>query len=106
LGEGDFLASTIVSSFMDSGWSISRMGAKGIPSSTYRNPEGQAVIDTTKPRHKEVDEIPSPWLSGIQDEFFDGKLAPMIETNRGCPFTCTFCVQGTNFYTKVHNFSV
>ncbi len=30
----------------------------------------------------------------------------MIETNRGCPFTCTFCVQGTNFYTKVHNFSV
>ena len=58
------------------------------------------------PRHKEVDEIPSPWLTGIQDEFFDGKLAPMIETNRGCPFTCTFCVQGTRWYTKVHNFAM
>ena len=57
-------------------------------------------------RHKEVDEIPSPWLTGIQDEFFDGKLAPLIiETNRGCPFTCTFCCQGTRWYTKVHNFS-
>jgi hypothetical protein len=62
--------------------------------------------DATRPRHKEVDEIPSPWLSGIQDEFFDGKLAPMIETNRGCPFTCTFCCQGTSFYTKVHNFGI
>jgi hypothetical protein len=38
------------------------------------------------------------------DEFFDGKLAPLLETNRGCPFTCTFCVQGVRWYTKVHNF--
>src|SRR5262249_2417266 len=37
---------------------------------------------------------------------FDGKLAPMIETNRGCPFQCTFCVQGVNWYTKVHYFSL
>jgi hypothetical protein len=53
-----------------------------------------------------VDEIPSPFLTGIQDVFFDGKLAPMIETNRGCPFKCTFCVQGTDWYTKVHYFSL
>jgi hypothetical protein len=106
LGEADFLACEIVRSYMDMGLSIPRLRAKGLPSSVYRNPEGQAVIDSTKPRHKEVEEIPSPWLTGIQDEFFDGKLAPMIETNRGCPFTCTFCVQGTSFYTKVHNFSV
>jgi len=106
LGEGDFLAYDLVRSFMDCGLSIPKLGARELPSSTYRNAEGQAVICSLKPRHKEVDEIPSPWLSGIQDEFFDGKLAPMIETNRGCPFTCTFCVQGTSFYTKVHNFPV
>jgi hypothetical protein len=28
----------------------------------------------------------------------------MIETNRGCPFTCTFCVQGVSWYTKVNYF--
>jgi radical SAM superfamily enzyme YgiQ (UPF0313 family) len=106
LGEGDFLAHTIVRMFADAGLSISRLGAKGLPSAAYRNPEGQAVVNLTPPRHKEVDEIPSPWLTGIQDEFFDGRLAPMIETNRGCPFTCTFCCQGTSFYTKVHNFPV
>jgi radical SAM superfamily enzyme YgiQ (UPF0313 family) len=106
LGEGDFRGHEIVQLFLDSGLSIKSLGAKRIPSAVYRNPESQTVIDLTHPRHKDVDEIPSPWLTGIQDEFFDGKLAPMIETNRGCPFTCTFCVQGTSFYTKVHNFSV
>ena len=106
LGEGDFLAHAIVRSFIDANLSLSGLGAVGLPSSVFRNPAGEAVIDETKPRHKEVEEIPSPWLTGIQDEFFDGKLAPMIETNRGCPFTCTFCVQGTKFYSKIHNFSV
>ncbi len=106
LGEGDFLASDILRAYLDSGLSIDKLASRGVPSSVVRHPDGHAVIDLTKPRHKEVEEIPSPWLTGIQDEFFDGKLAPMIETNRGCPFTCTFCVQGTSFYTKVHNFSV
>src|SRR5205823_9348659 len=100
------LANDLVRSYMDCGLSIRKLGATELPSSVYRNPEGQTVICNLRPRHKEVEEIPSPWLSGIQDEFFDGKLAPMIETNRGCPFTCTFCVQGTRWYTKVHNFGV
>jgi len=56
-------------------------------------------------RATEIEEIPSPWLSGVLDEFFDGHLAPLLETNRGCPFACTFCVQGVRWYTKVHNFS-
>jgi radical SAM superfamily enzyme YgiQ (UPF0313 family) len=105
LGEGDFLATTIVRAFQDAGLEHRRLGQTGIPSSVYRN-DGEVIVNPTRPRHREVSEIPSAWLTGIQDEFFDGRLAPMIETNRGCPFTCTFCVQGTGFYTKVHNFSV
>jgi radical SAM superfamily enzyme YgiQ (UPF0313 family) len=104
LGEADFLATEVVKNFADAGKSVKKMGEREIPSSIYRRPDGTVVHQTMWARHKEVDEIPSPWLSGIQDEFFDGKLAPMIETNRGCPFTCTFCSQGTQWYTKVHNF--
>jgi radical SAM superfamily enzyme YgiQ (UPF0313 family) len=105
LGEADFLAREIVLQFADTGHSVSRIGERDLPSSVFRRPDGQSFRNPTWPRHKEVEEIPSPWLTGIQDEFFDGKLAPMIETNRGCPFTCTFCCQGTTWYTKVHNFS-
>jgi radical SAM superfamily enzyme YgiQ (UPF0313 family) len=104
LGEGDFLATDIVRRFLEAGSSIPRLTEGNIPSSVWRRPDGSIELAPMWGRHKEIDEIPSPWLSGIQDEFFDGKLAPLLETNRGCPFTCTFCVQGTGWYTKVHYF--
>ena len=52
-----------------------------------------------------MDEIPSPYLTGILDKFFDGKLRPFIETNRGCPFTCSFCHTGDYYYHKLNKFS-
>lgn len=106
LGEGDFLAYEIVRTFLDQGLSLARISDIGLPSSVVRLPDGTALSREMPPRHQMVHEIPSPFLTGVQDEFFDGRLAPMIETNRGCPFTCTFCVQGTRYYTKVHNFPV
>lgn len=106
LGEGDFLATEVVKHFLDSGKDLDRFRERSIPSCAYRRPDGSIHHEPAWERHKEIDEIPSPWLTGIQDEFFDGRLAPLMETNRGCPFTCTFCVQGTRWYTKVHNFGV
>jgi radical SAM superfamily enzyme YgiQ (UPF0313 family) len=106
LGEGDFLAAEIVKRLLDAGMSIEKLGDKGLPSSVYRAADGAILRDETWDRHKEIGEIPSPFLTGILDEFFDGRLTPMMETNRGCPFTCTFCSQGTGWYTKVHNFPV
>lgn len=106
LGEGDFLAYEIVRTHLDLGLRLGALRDAGLPSSVVRLDDGSAVSREMPPRHQLVHEIPSPFLSGTQDEFFDGRLAPMIETNRGCPFTCTFCVQGTRYYTKVHNFPV
>jgi radical SAM superfamily enzyme YgiQ (UPF0313 family) len=106
LGEGDFLANEIVRRFADAGLNRAELAKRGVPSAVFRTGGDDVLREATWARQGQVGEIPSPWLTGIQDEFFDGKLAPMIETNRGCPFTCTFCVQGTSYYTKVHNFDV
>lgn len=49
--------------------------------------------------------IPSPYLSGAMDEFLhDAYYQPMIETNRGCPFACTFCAWGIAALNKVRRF--
>ena len=57
-------------------------------------------------RTKKLDDIPSPYLTGLLDKFFDGKLTPMIQTNRGCPFTCTFCVDGADDVNRVNQFGL
>lgn len=60
----------------------------------------------TSYRMKNLDEIPSPYLTGHMDKFFDERLSPMVQTNRGCPFTCTFCVDGADAVRKVNSFSI
>ena len=53
-----------------------------------------------------LDDIPSPYLTGLFDKFFDGRLSPLMQTNRGCPFQCTFCTDGIDEKQKVNQFSM
>lgn len=68
--------------------------------------DGSLMTGPPVDRIKRLDEIPSPYCSGLLDEFFDGRLTPMIETTRGCPFTCNFCNAGDEYFTKVNMFSL
>jgi radical SAM superfamily enzyme YgiQ (UPF0313 family) len=52
-----------------------------------------------------LDDIPSPYLNGMMEKFFDGRLSPFIETNRGCPFRCSFCHTGHDHFQKTNCFS-
>jgi len=53
----------------------------------------------------DLNQIPSPYLSGALDRFFDLPLAPMFETTRGCPFSCSFCADGIVAKSRVRRFS-
>jgi len=48
-----------------------------------------------------LEDIPSPYLMGLMDKFFDESLGPMIHTTRGCPFSCAFCTEGSPYYNIV-----
>lgn len=83
-------------------------GMKEIPISgcQFLSPrDGSLMSGPALPRIKSLDEIPSPYTTGILDEFFDGKLTPMMETTRGCPFTCNFCNAGEKYFNKINKVS-
>ena len=55
-------------------------------------------------------DIPSPYTSGIFDNIIQNnpgvKWATTLETNRGCPFSCTFCDWGSLTYSKIKKFDL
>src|SRR5436190_16962023 len=57
--------------------------------------DGHFVRGETLPRILDLDHtLPSPYTLGLLDEFFDDRLSPMVQTARGCPYSCTFCHDG------------
>ncbi len=59
------------------------------------------------PRISDLNMIPSPYLAGYLDSFLEeASLNPLLETNRGCPFTCTFCVDGIKDRAKIYRSSL
>ena len=65
---------------------------------------GLVISTPSPPLIQELDEIPSPFLSGIYDDMPFVNVA--YETNRGCPYTCSFCYFSRGGeYRKLRRFS-
>ena len=57
-------------------------------------------------RIKDISVMPSPYLDGLFDDLIsiknhDYEWESLIELERGCPYTCTFCEVGDRHWTKV-----
>ncbi|MAF80577.1 hypothetical protein CL628_01035 [bacterium] len=57
------------------------------------------------PRIKDVNTIPSPFLNGMMDKFFDDTLTPLMQSHRGCPYSCVFCHDGIKYMSKMSRFT-
>ena len=53
-------------------------------------------------RVEDITRLPSPYLTGLMDELFNYPLIPLIETTRGCPYSCTYCNDGPTSRAKVY----
>jgi len=81
-----------------------------VPSLVYRDENTVIQNDELIPPVN-LDEYPSPYLTGILDNYLDGKTKYLgLQTSRGCPFNCSYCVwnQQSTFkdIPKIRYFSI
>jgi len=86
---------------------------EGISNTTVRSKVSNGHASVKTPNAKRLGslaEIPSPFLSGIFDKILDNhkkrKFLALWESNRGCPFQCSFCDWGSATASKVNQFDM
>jgi hypothetical protein len=81
----------------------------GIGSISYVR-DGQFINHPRASRIGKLDEMPSPYLEGVfvplMEANPDERWLALWETNRGCPFSCTFCDWGSATAAKVYQFDL
>jgi radical SAM superfamily enzyme YgiQ (UPF0313 family) len=102
LGNGEETTKRILEKFHSRDWG-------NIPGVNYRNKD-EFVLSPESPRILDINSIPSPYLSGAFDKLIDTyketKWVISWETNRGCPFSCTYCDWGSATNNKVCTFDL
>jgi len=82
---------------------------ENIPNVAFRSKENNCIINYEKANfNRDLDMYPSPYLSGEFDYLFKNidnhNYQIIIETNRGCPFLCTYCYWGKGGSTTKYRF--
>src|SRR5690606_4749801 len=79
---------------------------RDVPGISFRLAD-EVVRTADRERIADLDTIPSPMLTGLFDAFADAHAfgAPS-ETNRGCPYGCTFCDWGSATLSRIRKFDI
>ena len=105
-GEGELTFAELLRARLAGGDPDSRLA--GIAGISWRSAAGP-VDNPARPRMEDLDVVPSPLLTGAieltgPDGVFRYDVA-LLETNRGCPYKCSFCYWGGAVGQRVRAFS-
>jgi len=104
--QGEVAFANILTRIFEKGKEISDLKEEAIDGVVFSDKNGNIISGKLIPRLKQIDEIPSPYLTGLLDKFFEENLIPIVETNRGCPYQCTYCCQGMSSYNQIEFYSL
>ena len=110
-GEGEITAAELLTQLQsywqgDAAWYAGLEHIAGI--SFVREPDttGPFVRTPDRPRIVDLNRLPSPYLSGLFDTLGPEVNVAVLETNRGCPYGCTFCDWGSLTQQKIKQFDL
>ncbi|MDO8435867.1 MAG: radical SAM protein [bacterium] len=105
--QGEIALLNILKKVLEKGNDLSILKAEPIDGVVFYDKEKDiAVQGDLIPRIKDLESVPSPYLTGVLDKFFEMNLIPIVETNRGCPYRCTYCCQGFSSYNQINFFNI
>lgn len=100
LGEGEIACAEVLAALADDS---DRLAA--VTGLVYRR--GDRILRTTdRERVRDLDRLPSPYLGGDFDAWIGDVPMATLETNRGCPYGCTYCDWGSATLQKVSRFDL
>lgn len=103
-GPGEKIICQILENCKDKNW-------HSIPSTSFLNEDGEFVQNPKIERKRDdLQNFPSPYLTDVFKPLMAAnpheKWLALWETNRGCPFACTFCDWGSATQSKVFQFDI
>ncbi|MBB55351.1 MAG: hypothetical protein CMF67_13350 [Magnetovibrio sp.] len=104
--EGEGPVRALIEGYKNMG-SRERLLSAAIPGCVSRAAGGNFQGQASARFADDINEIPSPYFDGFMDEFLaNPDYLPIIQTSRGCPYRCTFCVSGKDSWRKVKSFEI
>lgn len=102
-GEGERAAVAILDNLQKQSWDQ-------VPGISFLREDGSFRHNLRGEKIKNLEDIPSPYADGIFEPLFreypQQKWIASWETNRGCPFSCTYCDWGSATQSKVYQFGM
>lgn len=74
---------------------------------TFRGSDGELVRTEDRERSEHLDEFPSPYTTGEFEDMLDVEWrSASVESNRGCPYGCTYCDWGSATLARIRKFDL
>lgn len=102
-GEGEIPFLGLLENYTSREW-------EAVPSVSYINKADRLIRNPKSSRISDLNKVPSPYLEGVFAPLKENNVqetwVALWETNRGCPFSCTFCDWGSVVHSQLYAYDL